>query len=289
VSDSFDLSELVVDPEDVGTPGIHKTSVYQYNISFYEIQNDLDAIRDEAIRILKEKKYFKTPRRKRMREGFIDVSLDGDVIKSTFAKENPTKIVYVTEDLELLKQHIALVNTGLVKSCLYLSPNMARIVTFGGNDAIIKKTVGGLQTAMLGRITGGYKDIQKTIPQKDMVQILRNMENATFLVIDPGDSERFIKSVQKSGKEEIEYKVYANFRGTRINMSPIVTELIEEEGIRIRQIQGRMNLGVTGITTKIYARGKIEFIIPENIIPKGQLPQDIAEMFYHRVLQYYGG
>ena len=284
----FDLSKLIVDPEHVRSPGIHKISVYMYNISFANIQNSVDDIYDEVEYILKEKFYYKKRRKKRMREGFISINRKEESIESIYAKESPTKIVYIKPDLSLDQKHLTLVNSNMVKSTLSISPNGVRLVTFGGNDALIKKTVKGLQNAMRGKLQGGYKNIEMQISQDEMRNILTTMENVKYLVIDPGDSDKFISRINRMGKEEIEYKVYANFRGTRINMSPVVTEIIKEEGIRINLIQGRMNLGVKPINTKIESVGKIQFIIPDDILPKNVLPQDLAEDFYRKIMLDYG-
>lgn len=282
MSNEFDLRRLRLNPEDIRGPGIVKTSVYIYNIPFSENQKNVDEIKDELKRILDTKLYYKKGRK--YREGFLEISRDRDIVKAIYARENPTKIVYVNLDNVLYQEHYALINANLIRSNVEVYNNFARIATFGGNLHLVSKLVNGVQIGMKGKISGHYLDVNTGFSQENMRKIIEKMENLKYIFIDPGDNDKFIQIIKKEGREDIVFKVYTNFRGIRLNNSPIVKNIIEERGIGIRQLQGSINLGVKLINTKIYSSGKIQFIIPSDIIPSNSSAEQVAELYYKKVL-----
>lgn len=286
--EKYDLRNLLVEEEEIKTPAVYNTSVYIFNIKFEEIQDDIPKIKEKTIELLKDKFYFRIPRKKKMREGFLDVKIEKDIIKCIYAKESPTKILYVTDDLNLMENRIKLINPNNMKASLEIFPERARLTLIGGKDNLITKTVGGIQFAMRSNLKGRYIDVSPILTQEDMRYILSKIENVQYLWIDPGDSDNFISMIKTVKKEEINYKVDAKFRGTRITMAPIVSDILDKERkIRIREIQGHLNFGSYQITTKIYSKGKMLFTIPDEIIPRGGLVQDIAEILYQRILKSY--
>ncbi len=283
MNDEFDLRKLILQEEEVHSPAVHNISVFEYRVVFNHPQDDINQIINNAERVLKNNFYFKPPKRKRMRQGFIEVKNEEGLLKCVYAKESPIKLVYVTDELELLENRYKLVNANNVKATVNIYHDGARIVLIGGSDPLIGKTVKEIQYAL--GVRDGFKEVRTTLTQESLRAILANIENVRYLWIEPGDSDKFIQIIKKMGKDEINYKVFAKFQGTRVTMAPVVSEILNEErGIRIKEIQGTLNLRGYKITTKIYSKGKLFFTIPDDIVPKTGSPNDIAEDYYKKVI-----
>ncbi|MFX0137937.1 MAG: hypothetical protein ACFFDN_30120 [Candidatus Hodarchaeota archaeon] len=291
MNEYFDLRNLLVEEEEVQPAYILNIGVRIFEYIFDETQEDLEFIREKTISLLKEKFYFRKQRRRKMREGFLNIERIEDLISCIYAKESPIKISYVGESLIIQESRIKLITPSYsVKINLDIFHDRARIVLFGGKDNLINRAARYMEHAIRGGIKGTYRDITSAISQENMKNILNNLENVQYIWIDPGDSDRFISVTKKrigdKIKEVIEYKVDTKLRGTRITMAPIVEEIIEEEGIKIREIQGRMKFGRREITTRISSFGRILFTIPTEMVPQGGSIYDISERFYRRMLTF---
>ena len=70
--------------------------------------------------------------------------------------------------------------------------------------------------------------------------------NVEYIWIHPGESVRFMKTIEKRIGGEIkkvtEYIVHAKLHGYHITGSPITISLVEESGVDLKEIQGKFEL-----------------------------------------------
>jgi hypothetical protein len=141
-----------------------------------------------------------------------------------------------------------------------------------------------------GRVTEGFRDTEPIMSQKDMWYILDVLqENVAYIWIDSKDSERFIKIVEtEEGEKKIkvlEFTVDAKLGGYRITSAPFVKDVLREQGIIIKEIEGEVPLAGISITTRISSNGRMLFYIPSSIIPTTGDIYDIGERFYNKLLR----
>ncbi|MGB9671591.1 MAG: hypothetical protein ACPLZY_00415, partial [Candidatus Norongarragalinales archaeon] len=153
-------------------------------------------------------------------------------------------------------------------------------ISFGQNKVVLT-FFGGVETLVFRAreiVCDAVKKYVYNFAKKDVrfsPEAMRNMlqrfgKYVELINIDPRDNEKFTKIVEQKVKGKAEVKkviIYDVFNvrmtGISISISPEVARLIEEEGIRLTEIRGRLWLefGIR-ITTRVKSNGRVEFIIP---------------------------
>jgi len=292
----FSLDELRVKEEEIRPPTIFPLSIFVCETEFVQQVDDVANLKRQIKKRLIDMYSFKKRGGRRFKEGFLDFNGLEDTIECFFARETPIKINYERDDLKIHEDRIRQISPNFgVKIKISLNNKSAKVVLFGGMDTIIRKALDEINYCIRACITGGHRTFIPGFSRKDMATILQNFGlNVEYIWIDPGESEKFMKMIEKRVKGEIkrepEYIVHAKLRGYRITGSPIVLELIEESGIYLREIQGRLGFPLrTYITARVSSAGKVLFYIPEALVPKEATIYDIAEKLYEKIISQRAG
>jgi len=290
-SSQFSLDDLRVDEEEVRPPTIFPLSIIVCQTEFLEQVEDIEDLKVRIKNRLVEKYAFKKRGKRKFKEGFLEFSDSGNILECFYAKEAPRKINFEKGDLRIHTERLRLIDPAFsVRVRIILDRKSAKVVLYGGSDLMINKALTEVNYCIRHCIKGGHRTLTPSFSKQEMNNILKNFGlNVEYIWIHPGESEKFIKLVEKRVKGEVKkvplYEVHAKLRGYRITGSPITISLIEESGVYLREIQGRLNFAAgAGITTRVSATGKMLFYIPENIIPEGETIYNVAQDLYERVI-----
>lgn len=287
----FSLDDLRVEEKEIRPPTIFPLSILVCETEFVQPVDDVASLITRIKNRLVDKYGFKKSERRKFKEGFLEFDGTENMIECFFASETPTKINFERDDLKIHTDRLKLINPAFsVKLKVFLDNKNARVILFGGSDLTIKKALMKMNYCIRHCIKGGHRTLSPSFSKEDMNTILENFGlNVEYIWIHPGESEKFMKIVEKEVKGEIrkmpEYIVHAKLKGYRITGSPITMSLIEESGIYLREIQGRLNFGAgINITSRISSTGKILFYIPEMLVPKEATIYDVAEELYKKLI-----
>ncbi|MHA1675813.1 MAG: hypothetical protein ACTSU6_01410 [Candidatus Njordarchaeales archaeon] len=287
--ENFSLDELLIDEEEVRPATILPISIIILEIEFMKPLEDPNYLKKNVKLFLFEKYSFRRRKGRRLKEGFLEFIDIKNAFKCYYAKEVPFKITFEMDDLKIHEKRIRLItHSNSVQAKISFNQKGTKIVIFGSDDYLNQKVLNLINIAIRGFVKDGYRLYESYLSQDDMRKIMSNLESVEYIWIGPGESERFIKLVEKRVGKDIkripEYLVHSRMRGIQITRSPFVAELIKEEGIRLREIQGRIKVAGIRITARVSNIGKIIFWIPQHIIPKGSSPFTIAEKFYEDLI-----
>jgi len=290
-SSSFSLDDLRVEEEEVRAPIILPISIIVCKTEFLKPVENVQLLVSRIKNRLIEKYPFKKGERSKFKEGFLEFNESGNTLECFYAKETPTKINYETDDLKIHTDRLRLINPSFnVKVKVLLKNSGASVIFFGGSELMVRKAMDKVNRCIRHCLEGGHRTIYPQFSKEEMNAILRNFGlDVEYIWISPGESEKFMKLVEKRVKGEIkrvpEYIVHAKLRGYRITVSPITVSLIEESGIYLREIQGRINIAAgIYVTARVSSTGRIVFYIPESIIYKDETVYDVAERLYNKVI-----
>lgn len=288
----YSLDAHRVDEEEVRTPTLFPVSIMTCKTEFVQPVTNVVALKNSLNAKILEKYAFQKPERKEFKEGFLEFSSSSDnIINCFFAKEAPTKIMYEANDLKMHSQRYRLIIPSFsVKIKIAVEEKSANVVMFGGSETMMAKALTEINYCIRDVVTGGHTTVIPEFSKGEMNTILKNFGiDVEYIWIHPGESQRFMKIIERKVGGEIkkipEYIVHAKLHGFHITGSPITTALVEESGVYLKEIQGRLNYAVkVGITSRVSSNGKVLFFIPENIVGKRNTVYDIAENLYGRII-----
>ena len=109
----------------------------------------------------------------------------------------------------------------------------------------------------------------------------------------PRDNEKFTKFIERQNEENTGvdrvalYDVFSvRMSGLQITVSPEVSRLIKENGIRITELKGSLfwSLGIK-IPTRVRSNGRVEFFIPSYVVKNdSQLAYSVAMKLYAQLV-----
>jgi hypothetical protein len=292
--EEFNLNSLIVDEDEVQTANVIQLSLFIYDIVFLKKQENLDEILSECHRVLQEIYPFRQIKGKNMREGFLhfnDIDEENKKLVCFYAKESPSKVRYADKQFTIKDVRLRSITPSYtVKIIGTLFPERLNLIIYGGNESLVMRVLELVRHSIRGRVTEGFRDTEPIMSQKDMWYILDVLqENVAYIWIDSKDSERFIKIVEtEEGEKKIkvlEFTVDAKLGGYRITSAPFVKDVLREQGIIIKEIEGEVPLAGISITTRISSNGRMLFYIPSSIIPTTGDIYDIGERFYNKLLR----
>lgn len=287
----FSLDDLVVEDKEVLPPIVLPVSVVISETEYAEQEEDTEKLRNNIQKQLIDNYAFTRARQRRYKQGFLNFEGSKNLIRCIYARETPTRIDFELDDLKIHTKRIRYISPSFrVRIIITLGSKKATVVLFGGDDKTVAKALVFVNMCIRRCLKGGHKTYETSFSQEEMVMMLENFgEDIQFVYIAPGDNERLRKVVERKEKGEIKkirlYSVYTKFAGYRVVASPIVLGLIREEGIRIREIEGRFRFGAgISITTRVSIGGRILFYIPESLIGRKESAYEIAERLYRKIL-----
>lgn len=287
----FSLDDLVVEDQDVPPPVVLPVSVIVSETEYAEQIEDVRKLRKDIEMQLINDYAFAKPERRRYKDGFLSFESSENLIKCVYARETPTRIDFELDDLKIHTRRIKYINPSYrVKIAISIGKTKSRVVLFGGDYKIVAKALRLVNICIRSWITGGHKTYESGFSKEEMETMLENFGmDIQYVYIAPGDNERLRKIVERKEEGEIKriplYSVYTKFTGYRVIASPVVLELIKEEGIKIREIEGRFNFAAgISVTTRVSINGKILFYIPESLIGRTETAYDVAEKLYKRII-----
>lgn len=293
MSEDFDftLDNLLVDDEEVPPPVVLPVSVVVSETEYAEQSEEPKKIRELiGTQLLNDYPFAKTEKRQ-YKEGFLDFESSNNIIKCVYARETPTRIDFELDDLKIHTKRIKIINPAYrTKISIFVDKTKTRVVIFGGDDKIVAKALNLVNICIRKCIRGGHKTYEHGFSQEEMRVMLDNFgTDIQYAYIDPGDNERLKKLIEQRVGDEIKkiplYSVYTKFLGHRVIASPFVLDLIKQEGIKIREIEGILHVAAgISITTKISASGRILFYIPYSLIGRNESAYDIAERLYGKII-----
>lgn len=286
----FDLNTLLVEDQEVPPPVVIPVSVVVSETEYSE-QEDVDKLRENIKNEIMRDFTFHKLEARRYKEGFLSFDSDEDHITSVYARETPARIDFELDDLIIHTKRIKHINPSY-RVKLVISPfkDKTRVALFGGDIRIVAKALRCVNICIRRCIRGSHKTYETGFSQDDMEIMLENFgQEVQHVYIAPGDNQKLEKIVERMEKGEVKriplYSVHTKFAGYRITASPIVLGLIKEQGIRIRELEGRLNFGVgIQITTRISINGRILFYVPQNLIGRNENAYDFAEKLYNRII-----
>ena len=290
-SSEFSLDDLIVTDEEVRPPVIWTVSIVVSETEYTEQKKELTRLTKEIESALLENYPFQRTERKRYKAGFLAFDCSGNVITCAYARESPTRLDFELDDLKIHTKRLRSISPSYrVKILITVGKTKSKVVLFGGDDKITSRALGLVNVCIRKCIRGGHKTYETSFSNEEMNAMRENFGmDIQYVYIAPGENKRLRKIVERKEQGQIkkilQYSVYTKFAGYRILASPVVLELIKEEGIRIREIEGRINFapGIS-ITTRVSASGRILFFIPDNVIGKKNSAFDIAEELYTRMV-----
>jgi hypothetical protein len=288
---NFSLDELLVDDQEVLPPVVLPVSVIVSETEYDEQVEEPKRLRESIEKHLFSDYPFAKPERRQYKEGFLAFEPSNNILKCIYARETPARIDFELDDLKIHTRRIRNINPSY-RATIFISVDKtkARVVIFGGDDKIVAKALNLVNICIRKCIKGGHKTYETGFSQEEMEVMLENFgTDIQYVYIDPGENERLRKLVERKEGDEIKkipiYSVYTKFAGYRIIVSPVVLELIKQEGIKIREIEGRLNFAAgMSITTRISANGRILFYIPDGLIGKNESAYNVAERLYKRII-----
>jgi len=287
----FSLDDLLVEDQEVPPPIVMPVSVVVSETEYPEQAEDVTKLRKDVETQLIKDYAFEKPERRRYKEGFLAFKSSENVLECAYARETPTRIDFELNDLKIHTKRIRHINPSYrVKITLSIGKTKTKVVLFGGDDKIVARALMLVNICIRKYIKGGHKTYETGFSPDEMETMLENFGvDVQYVYIAPGENERLQKIVERKEEGEIKriplYSVYTKFVGYRIIVSPVVLALIKEEGIRIREIEGKFNF-VAGIpiTTRVSISGRILFYIPEILIGRTETAYDVAEKLYKSVI-----
>jgi len=287
----FSLDDLLVDDQEVPPPVVLPVSVIVSETEYDEQAEEAKKLREIIEKLLVNNYAFTKPERRQYKEGFLAFEPLDNVIKCIYARETPSRIDFELDDLKIHTRRIRHINPSYrAKIAISIDKTKTRVVIFGGDDKIVAKALSLVNVCIRKCVKGGHKTYETGFSQEEMEVMLENFgTDVQYVYIAPGENERLKKMVERKEEGEIKkipiYSVYTKFAGYRIIVSPVVLELIKQEGIKIREIEGRLNFAAgISITSRISASGRILFYVPDSLIGKTESAYDVAERLYRRII-----
>ena len=289
----FSLDSKRVDDKEVRLPTLFPVSIITSAVQFTNDIPDIRQLRDKIQENVLTKFPFEKSPLKAFKEGFLEFTSTVDnVLNCYYGKEASTKIMFEADDLRIHSERFSLLNPAYtVRIKVILTHKSARIVMFGGSEALISKAVDRIFICIVRAISGGHSFSRAAFSKTEMNQILKKFGlNVEYIWIHPVDSKNFVKYIEKKEGEKItkipQYFVHAKLHGFHITGSPIVISLIEESGVYIKEMQGKMIYATKkDITSRISSEGKAIFVIPETLIPPNNSAYEIAEGLYEKLIE----
>jgi hypothetical protein len=287
----FSLDAKQVDEKEVRSPTLFPVSIIASTIfSGDEITNP-KGTRDLIQNTILKKYPFKQFSFRTYKEGFLEfMESSENELLCFYGKETPTKIMYEAGDLRIHSKRFSLLNPAYtVRVKITINTKSIRIITFGGQDTLIAKALDQLNICIVSALSGSHKIVDTKFSKEEMTGILNRFGNVEYIWIHPGDSDKFVKFTEKKDGHGIskvpEYMVHAKLHGFHITWSPIVSSLIRESGIFLKEIQGSLPLGLKKpITSRVSSEGKAIFFIPETAVPSGSSAYEVAESLYEKLI-----
>lgn len=295
-SSRFSLDDLKVEEEEIRSPTIFPLSIFTSKTQFLKPVNDVEVLKEEIKTRLISKYSFKKRDSRKFKEGFLDINVSEFGIKGFYAKETPTKIMFEMNDMKIHEERLRLINPSFsVKMKISLSNNNAKVVLFGGSEPTMKKALININYCIRECIEGGHITSDLRFSNEEMRNMLKKLGTTVeYIWIAPGESKKFIKFVEKKEggkvKKFFEYVVHAKLEGYHIIGSPITINLVEESGVRLKEIQAKI-LYTAGnyITVRISSSGRVLMFIPDALVPKGATVFDVGEEIYDRIIMQHKG
>jgi hypothetical protein len=253
---------------------------------------DLESARDAIHQNAMKKFPFSQVSDKSYKEGFLEFNdVSDSILNCYYAKETPVKILYEADDMRIHNEKFRLLNPAYtVRVKIVIGQKDVRVIMFGGSDPLIAKALDLTNSCVAGSSKSGHNIVTTTFSKDVMNQILKNFgDNVEYIWVHPGESEKFIKFVEKKEGNKISkiprYIVHAKLHGFNITGSPIGASLIEESGVFLKEMQGRLPFGIKrDITSRVSSEGQALFFIPEAVVPPNSSAFEVAESLYDKLI-----
>lgn len=287
------IKKLILEEEAVGEPIIFKITVLQSVIEYESTAFDGDdSFQTAVILELKKIRPFSPRLRSQLNEGFFHFSKKDSKFDCYYIREMPFRWDYVNiKERSIQSLKVKRVDPAhRVRINVSFEENKVVMTFFGGIETLVFHAREMVCNAVKKYVYNFAKKDVRFAP-KAMREILERFgRHVQFINIDPRDNEKFSKIVEQKAKGKAEIKkviIYDVFNvrltGIRITISPEVTRLIEEKGIRLKEISGGLWLEIgIRITTKVKSNGRVEFIIPSKYFGNDE------ERIYEVAVKLYG-
>jgi len=287
------IKDLILEEEAVGEPVIYRVTVLQSMIEYERTYFPrLEDLQEAVLRELQITYPFSPRPRSRLNEGFFQYSKADNKIDCYYIREQPFRWDYADVERRSIDSLILkrVDPTFRVRMNIAFEPNTVVMAFFGGSEALVFRAR-EIVCQVVRKHLYNFSTKHVRFDAKAMRDILERFGKYVELInIDPRDNEKFTKIIEERvrGKADVRrvivYDVYnVRMTGISITISPEVTRLIEQEGIRLTEIRGGLWLGIgIRITTKVKANGRVEFIIPSKYFGS-----DVDEL-YDAAVKLYG-
>jgi len=288
INDSSDFYSLKAREEEYREANQSTISLLSFQLDLQNY-NEVDNTPNKLLNYLREHYRFGVDEDTNLKEGFLETNSDDKEITCFYARQSPVKLTYAFDYRKLHTNRYKLITPqNSIKVKIIFTNKKINILLFGAHDVLMKRCLTKINQSFRS-IYNIYFDLTYSrISQKDMKKILDGLMSVSYIWISPGESEKFIKYVEKQVGNEIkkipEFIVHNKLYGLRLKRSQFVMDTIREQGIELNEIQGRISLYGSRLTIRVSSSGKIIFWIPNYVIPIDKTPYDMAEIYYKQIL-----
>jgi hypothetical protein len=279
----------IIQEEDVRKRFSYIATVYNSKIEFKEKKQDLIKFREEVEKKIKTCLY-KPQSGSLFSEGFVDFTSQENTLSCIYAKEN-SFLQRSVEDSKIKESRIKNISSpNMVKVKITFDENEVSSTFYGGNPIILAKAVDKIHTASKSQLNS-FKELDSTFSKEDMRKILDSFsDEINEIRIDPGDCDKLKKITEEKGESETQkalelvYEAHVTFAGIKVKKAPYVKQLIDETGIFIRQIKGKIVFEGEKISCEVNSSGRVNIVLPSKNLEEKEL-EELGEKIYNELIE----
>ncbi|MBU4116177.1 MAG: hypothetical protein KKG94_00350 [Nanoarchaeota archaeon] len=279
----------IIQKENIRPRFSYIATVYTSKIEFKEPKKDLAKFREKVESKIKEAIYKKQSG-SLFSEGFVDIKSSGNMLNCAYVKQSS----FLQRDIvnsAIQESHIKNISSSnMVKVKVIFNENEVISTFYGGNPQILTKAMNKINIASKTHLKS-FKELDSTFTKEDMGKILDSFsDEINELRIDPGDCDKLKKiAEEKNGGEnekafELLYEAHVTFAGIKVKKAPYVKQLINEAGIFIRQIKGKILFEGDKINCEVNSSGRVNIILPSRNLEENEL-EDLGEKIYNELIE----
>ena len=285
------IKELLLSDEAIGEAVVYGITVVQSVIEFdnTKFENQLD-FQEAFIARLEQYAPFSPRNKMGLNEGFLYFQVTENRVDFHYIKEIAFRWEFVNNKKNFESLILKKIDSSYrVRIAAVFENNKVTITLFGGTEPLVIKAKMTVLSA-IKLLVHNFKSVDIKFSLRQMQKILSQFgEEVTLINIDPRDNEKFTKFIERQNEENTGvdrvalYDVFSvRMSGLQITVSPEVSRLIKENGIRITETKGSLfwSLGIK-ITTRVRSNGRVEFFIPSYVVKNdSQLAYSVCNEVY---------
>lgn len=223
-------------------------------------------------------------------EGFVNVKSSDNIMECIYVKES-SFLQRSVADSNIQESYIKNISSpNMVKVKMIFNENEVSSTFYGGDPQILNKAIEKVNMASKTYLNS-FKELNSAFTKEDMIKILDSFsDEINEIRIDPGDCDKLKKiDEEKNGIDsqkafELLYEAHVIFAGIKVKKAPYVKQLIDEAGIFIRQIEGKIYFEGEKISCEVNSSGRVRIIIPSKNLEDYKL-EELGAKIYNELIE----